>query len=466
MPPAPLQGIADFARLKWRFAHLRGDRLQRFQRKECGKLLSLAMRDSPFYGDLYAGRDLSDFRNLPTINKAVMMREFDRLNTAGIHLAEAMGFALAAERDKRYLGYYRDRYVVGLSSGTSGNRGLYLTDRSISERLPYAFLARSGLPWRLLPFRIAFFLRVFNQGFSDINGPMISLQHLPTMLPVGEAIARINALRANVLMGPPSLLRLLARERQRITSPVGIVVSYAEVLEAHERARLERAFGTRIVEIYQASEGLIACPCSEGRLHINEDLMFVELLDENGRELTEPGVPCHRMIVTNLYNELQPLIRYELNDLVVLGEPCECGSGFRVIERVIGRNDDILYFRRPDGRLGHVFPDVMSRWIITASDEIQEYVVEQQVPERILVRLELALSAAADDVTSAVSRSIARGLEEHGFAPATIETRTGPIERGGGKYKRFRRSFGVSDSGRLVPAAQDSGASNSHLPSR
>jgi putative adenylate-forming enzyme len=466
MPPAPLQGIADFSRLKWRFAHLRGERLRHFQRRECGRLVSLALRKSPFYGDLYAGRDLSDFQSLPTINKAVMMREFDRLNTEGIRLEEAMEFALSAERDKRYLGYYRDRYVVGLSSGTSGNRGLYLTDRSISERLPYVFLARSGIPWRLLPFRIAFFLRVFNQGFSDINGPLISLEHLPTMLPVGEAIERINALRANVLMGPPSLLRLLARERHRITSPVGIVVSYAEVLEAHERSSLERAFGARIVEIYQASEGLIACPCSEGRLHINEDLMLVELLDEKGSEVTEPGTPSRRMIVTNLYNEVQPLIRYELNDLAVLGEPCECGSGFRVIDRVIGRDDDILYFRRSDGRLGHVFPDVMSRWIITASGEIQEYMVEQHVPARILVRLELDRSADEDEVSLLVSRSIARGLEEHGFSPATIEIRTGPVERGGGKYKRFRRSFGLSEAEHPVPTTQDSDDPSFQPPSQ
>ncbi len=441
MLPMPLQGLVDFVGLRWRFAHLRGESLQRYQKTAVARVLSLVVERSAFYRELYAGRGLDDFSSLPVIGKAVMMKEFDRLNTVGLKLDEVMEFALEAERDRRYLGYYRDRYVVGLSSGTSGSRGLYLTDRAISQRLPFAFLARSGIPARLLPFRIAFFLRVFSQGFADINGPLISLRYMSTMLPLHEAIARLNELRANVLMGPPSMLRLLARERQRITAPIGIIVSYAEVLEAHEKATLEHLFGVRVIEIYQASEGLIACPCRAGSLHINEDLMFVELLDEDGRELTKPGVACRRMIVTNLYNEVQPLIRYELNDLVELGAPCACGSAFRVIGNVIGRDDDILYFPHQDGTLGHVFPDVLSRWIITAAAAIDEYMVEQSEPGRLVLALEIAAHADADLAAREVVQSVQRGLAEHGLSAVAIETRLGPVARGSGKYKRFRRSF-------------------------
>jgi len=441
MLPLPLQGPIDFISLRWRFAHLRGERLHRYRAAAVARILTLAVERSAFYRELYAGRDLGDVRSLPTIDKARMMKAFDRLNTAGLKLDEAMAFALAAERDKNYLGYWRDRYVVGLSSGTSGARGLYLTDRTISQRLPFAFLARSGMPWRLLPFRIAFFLRIFNQGFADINGPLISLRYMPTMLALDDAIERINELRANVLMGPPSMLRLLARERTRITAPIGILVSYAEVLEEHERAMLERVFGVRVVEIYQASEGLIACPCRAGRLHINEDLMFVELLDEHGHELETTGQPCRRMLVTNLYNEVQPLIRYELNDLVALGPPCECGSAFRVIAKVIGRDDDILYFPRSDGALGHVFPDVVSRWIITASEHIDEYMVEQPSPGQLVVAIELAANAEAEAAMARVRQSMQLGLAEHGLAARSIEFRVGPVTRGSGKYKRFRRGF-------------------------
>lgn len=146
MLPLLLQGLVDFIGLRWRFAHLRGEGLRRYQAAACRRIVGLAVAQSPFYRALYAGLKLDALRSLPTIDKARMMQAFDGLNTAGLKLDEAMAFALAAERDKRYLGYWRERYVVGLSSGTSGARGLYLTDRAISQRLPFAFLARSGMP--------------------------------------------------------------------------------------------------------------------------------------------------------------------------------------------------------------------------------------------------------------------------------------------------------------------------------
>lgn len=443
MLPPPLQGIADFAGLRWRRAHLKGQGLRAYQQKSLARLLRLATEGSAFYRELYAGRDLRDIRSLPTIDKSVMMRAFDRLNTAGLKLDEVMAHALDAEREQRYLGYFRGRYVIGLSSGTSGARGLYVWDRAFTRRLPFVFLARSGMPWSLLPFRIAFFLRVFSQGFQDINGPLISLRHVPTMTPVDEAVERINALRTNILMGPPSMLRLLARKRHAITSPIGMVVSYAEVLEEHDREMLERTFGVRVVEIYQASEGLIGCPCSEGRLHVNEDLVYLELQDEGGREITEPGVPCARMLVTNLYNEVQPLIRYVMNDLVELGPPCECGSGFRVIRKIIGRDDDVLYFRRPEGTLGHLFPDLMSRWIITATDGILEYVVEQPDPGHLAVHLDLAEGRSEREVGQQVISAIRHGLTHHGLTCPDIKVlgKPGGIRPSPGKFKRFRRGF-------------------------
>ena len=110
------------------------------------------------------------------------------------------------------------------------------------------------------------------------------------------------------------------------------------------KRNLSCIFKTKVIEIYQASEGQIASACKAGHLHINEDLVFVELYDENNQLITEPNVVGHKMILTNLVNDAQPLIRYEMNDMIVLDEPCSCGSHFRRIKRIIGRCDDNLYF--------------------------------------------------------------------------------------------------------------------------
>ncbi len=104
------------------------------------------------------------------------MDNFDRLNTAGLQLAEVMPFALEKELAQDYLGYFQNRYVIGLSSGTSGNKGIYVTTAGIDRRLPGVFLARGGVRLSDLPLRILFILRVFSQGFADINAPLIQLQ--------------------------------------------------------------------------------------------------------------------------------------------------------------------------------------------------------------------------------------------------------------------------------------------------
>jgi phenylacetate-coenzyme A ligase PaaK-like adenylate-forming protein len=69
------------------------------------------------------------------------------------------------------------------------------------------------------------------------------------------------------------------------------------------------------------------------------------------------------MIVTNLVNRVQPLIRYEMNDIVELGEPCPCGSHFRVISR--SSAGMMMSWSCADARWveAALFPDLVSRWI-------------------------------------------------------------------------------------------------------
>ena len=85
----------------------------------------------------------------------------------------------------------------------------------------------------------------------------------------------------------------------------------------------------------------------------------------------------------------------------------------------------------------------MSRWIITATEGIEEYMVEQVGPGQLVLWLQLEAAVDAALVTRRVVESVRSGLAEHGLAAASIETRIGPIERGAGKYKRFRRAFAL-----------------------
>ena len=234
--------IINFIRLKYHFKFYNRNQIKRYQLKQINKLISYARKHSPYYKlNLPQAKikDLIAYQDIPVINKQVLMDNLATTNTINASYQELMDYAINNELEKQYLGYFKDRYVVGLSSGTSGNRGIYITDKKLTKQLPYIFLARSGISLRLLPFNILFCLRVFSQGFEDINSSFIKLTYLSTMEEVDYVVSEINRLQINILLAPPSFIRLLLPHRGRITSKIKLIMTYAEVLPKIEKKSLK-----------------------------------------------------------------------------------------------------------------------------------------------------------------------------------------------------------------------------------
>ncbi|MCU0104614.1 hypothetical protein N7603_02975 [Acholeplasma vituli] len=411
--------------------------INQLQWKAIQKMLEYAKANSPYYQNQYQNIDivtLEDFQKLPTINKQIMMEHFTDLNTCGLNKEDVMNYAVQKELNKDYLGYYQDKYVVGLSSGTSGNKGLYITPKSMTKRLPGVFLARGGIELKELPLRILFCLRVFSQGFDDINAPLLKLKYISTMTPVLDVIQKMNQDNINLWMAPPSFIRQVLPFKDQIRIKLKKIITYAEVLSAADKAQFEAAFNTKVVEIYQASEGQMASPCKLGHLHINEDMVYIELYDQNNRLITTPNVVGHKMIVTNLINFAQPLIRYEMNDMIVLDSPCPCGSHFRKIKQIIGRSDDNLWFYDQNHEPRIVYSDLFSRWIITESDQIREF----QVTQKAISKLEITLDLIGDFDPKQLERRLLKELNELGLS-VEIHFSINPLSLPThfNKYKRF-----------------------------
>lgn len=436
-----MKALVDFAKLIIHRKWFSPASIQRYQLKQLQKMVNHAKKYSPYYQETLKDcslNSLDDLKSFPIINKSIMMEHFNDVNTVGLDKDDVMAFALEKEANHDYLGYYKDHFVIGLSSGTSGNKGLYITPKALTKKLPFVFLARSGLPLDLLPYRILFMLRVFSQGFNDINSPLIKLNYLSTMTDVKEVINHLNQNRINILMAPPSMCRLLLPYTHLIDHPLEMIVTYAEVLEREEKQRLQDFFKCRVIEIYQASEGQFASACSHGNLHINEDLVYVELLDEHGVTITQPHIVAHHMIATNLVNTAQPLIRYEMNDLIVLDDPCPCKSHFRTVRNVIGRHDDVLHFTTHEGKLQHIFPDLLSRWIITTSENIREYQVIQHSDESCTLIIEPYLDRDTTTLKDMLMSKIAKECEVFNVTPQfTILFQHIELPQDKAKYKRF-----------------------------
>ncbi len=261
-----------------RFQRLRGTDLARYQDDRARAVVAYAMRRSPFYRGHFAGRDPRDWRTLPPVDKAMMMGDFDTFNMRGVCLADAMRVAVAAE-SRRDDSPRIDGLTVGLSSGTSGHRGVFLV--SEDERWKWAgiILAHGlgGLLGRRR--RIALFLRSNSHLYESLGGRWIDFRYFDLMMPLGDAVRALNPYQPHLLVGPPSLLSMLADAQVRgdLCIRPEQVVSVAEVLEPQDEARLAGIFDVPVHQVYQCTEGLLALSCAHGSLHIQEDIVALQL---------------------------------------------------------------------------------------------------------------------------------------------------------------------------------------------
>ena len=165
-----------------------------------------------------------------------------------------------------------------------------------------------------------------------------------------QALEFIQRTDAKHLSSRPQLLQALALmvEQRGIELKLNSVTTFGTGITDAERNDIERVFGARILSHYSSGEGhKMAISCETGtHFHINSELDFVEILDEANRPCTvgQPG----RVVITPLYNTVQPLIRYEQGDIAVRGEPCKCGKALPVLQEISGRLTEL--FQLPDGR--------------------------------------------------------------------------------------------------------------------
>lgn len=209
---------------------------------------------------------------------------------------------------------------------------------------------------------------------------------------------------------------------------------------------LQEVFGCPVYEIYKATEGAIAISCRQGSLHLNEDLIAVQLYNADGSP-TPPGSPSRHMLVTDLHKTSQPIVRYTLNDVLTLSpRRCACGSHFRVIEQIQGRADDVFWGLRTDGQgLQFVFPDYIRRAIIAISGQIEEYQVIQTDLTQVNVRLQVADAGEQAKIAEAVQEAIQGVFGAYGCRAPRVEIsfESPAPNRSSAKLIRVQRAFEI-----------------------
>ena len=402
------------------------------QRDRLRALLARAIAGSPFHAGRLRGVDpdrfeLADLTRLPLMTKADMMENFDAATTDQ---------RLTRDLVERHLGrsvtdpsLLLGEYVVLVSGGSSGQRGLFVQAAdeyaefaaSVTRWAIAAAIASGGLPPEgLVVGMVGAGSPVHSSGLGCVTAtrPPVRLLSAPASLPIAEIVRRLNAAQPPNLFAYAAKLAELAREQRdgRLKLNLRSVASFAEAISMPERIAVTEAFGVPVIDLFASTEGLVGhSEPGETVLTFASDTCIAECVDDAGQPVPD-GVASSKVLVTNLHNLTQPIIRYELTDRFT---PAGTSDGGALRASVEGRSDDLFRYAEAS-----VHPFVIGAPLLHAP-AVREFQIRQT--ER---GADIAAVIDGDFDPSAVEAAVKRSLRQAGVASPQVRfSRVGALDR-------------------------------------
>ncbi|NCQ16021.1 MAG: phenylacetate--CoA ligase family protein, partial [Flavobacteriales bacterium] len=147
----------------------------------------------------------------------------------------------------------------------------------------------------------------------------------------------------------------------------------SEMLFKEDKLLLEASLGIPVINEYGAAElGLIAFENNQNEWLVNTEDLYVEILNEKNQIL--PYGEEGRVVVTSLYNQAHPFIRYDLGDIGKLSK--ESTVHKPILESLVGRTNDIVNLPSGKKAAGLTFYYV-TKTIIEDDGNVKEFIIEQ-----------------------------------------------------------------------------------------
>lgn len=435
------QFAEHFERVGWSGARLREERAARLR-----DLVRIAVERSSWHrarlGDVnLATLNEHTLRELPAMTKQDLMGSFDEIVTdPGVRLADTNAHVASLDGDA----YFRGELHAVASGGSSGVRGVFVWGwdawatvqltalrRSLLDRIKDPELAsRPPVAMIVAAENATHFTSALSETFAT---GAVESHRFRVGAPIEQIVAGLNEVAGDNLATYPSMLaRLVGEVRSgRLTIEPRRILTMAEPLLPETRKAAEDTWHAPVANMWGTSEGgVTAIGCFKGPgMHLTDDLLIIEPVDEHGNPVPA-GVRSHKIYLTNLFNHLMPLIRYEITDEITLNdEPCACGSQHRRIDDIQGRNDDTFHYQPSVSVHPHLF-----RSILAKHSTISEYQIKQS-PTGAQITICTTGPVDTDEIASEIARALGRsGLHQ----PLVLIEPAADIERlATGKLKRF-----------------------------
>jgi phenylacetate-coenzyme A ligase PaaK-like adenylate-forming protein len=185
------------------------------------------------------------------------------------------------------------------------------------------------------------------------------------------------------------------------------------------RDRIAATWGVQPFNTYATTESsVVAVECEQHTgLHVFESQVILEAVDGDGQPVAD-GEHADKVLVTNLFNHVQPIIRYELTDLVTMAAgTCSCGRHTKRIQSIDGRNDDIMQLPDRTGQLVPVHPNHFAETIESVAG-IHTYQVTQR--SDCIEITAVCPSSDAQTITEAITGRLHERLRPLGVADTRL----------------------------------------------
>ena len=426
---------------------LNQEEIKKIQEKKLKKIVRYARNNSPYFKNLY--KDIQDdftLEDLPTTNKKDLMNNFnDWVTDRNINWKRIDEFTSNIENVGRMID---GKYLIFKTSGSTGNPVTVLYDkqnidvqsaiaafRTFARREDFKKFLKNGKRTAGVFANYGFYLACGMSRYLELQMPSKKNNiTIDVNKPEKEIIQELNKFNPSMLSGYPSNLSLLSNFSELIIKP-DIVITGGELLTDEIRKKLSDKFNCYIQTHYSCTEfGEIACECSYKHLHINEDFVIVEPVDKDNNPVGY-GVCSDKVLITNLSNYIQPFIRYELTDrIIVHNEKCKCGRNSCWLE-IEGRTDDILEFEN-----GILIAPMSFYKILTNIKEISRFQLIQKANNKLELRL---LTSNKEEVFKKVLIELQKFLNSKGIYDVEIflSNELPKVHEISGKFRHIYKDF-------------------------
>ncbi|MEO6348717.1 MAG: phenylacetate--CoA ligase family protein, partial [Aquaticitalea sp.] len=180
----------------------------------------------------------------------------------------------------------------------------------------------------------------------------------------------------------------------------------SEMLFDEDKSLMETQFGVPVINEYGASElDLIAFQNPYDEWQLNSETLFVEILDENDQPL--PSGKEGRIVITSLYNEAHPFIRYDIGDVGIISEKSRIKKP--ILKKLIGRTNDIAILPSGKKAAGLTFYYI-TKSIVEDDGNVKEFVIDQLKKDTFKI-MYVSTEPLAENKIKTITDEMARYLE-------------------------------------------------------